>query len=353
MDVSKLFEADGMTKVVAEPAKAAAAPASPPPAMPPPATQPPAYPGKVIDPAKPAEPTVPPTPAPVNNDYLKGLVGGKFQTSEEINKYVTELEAKASAAQENPFVNDYVKGLNQAIKDGIDPEVYGKVAGLETDKLDPREALVLERQFKDKLTREEAELSVDAKYRFGEDEDATSQEVKIARIEAKVQANRAKEFLASHRAEQLTPPREVQLERQSKAWEAITPKMSEEFKVISIDQAKTGKLDFPVSQEVLTAATEKLTKILGDGVIMAMPDEKGMALAKDILKNEILIKSLPGIIDHLRDQAALAAATEHHNPGGLKSNPPPSKGPLTGEDARNEFLAKQHGIKLNHTVAAN
>jgi hypothetical protein len=285
----------------------------------------------------------PPAPAP-EETFLKGILGGRFQKATELEQHLSQLEEKVNAKPVDPFVNDYVKGLNKAIQDGIDPKVYEKVAILDMDKMNEREALVLRAMFKDKLSQEDAEFLIDSTYRFGEGEDETSQEVKLARINAKLHSAEAKEFLSAYKVDQLTPPKEKLIEAQTKAWEPAIPQVLSEFKNLTIE-GKTGKYDFVVSPESMSKAQNMLKEVLSSGIVEAMPDDQGMEFARSIVKKELLNLEMANIIDTMIDSQKALEAQQKHNPR-LGITSPPVEDPKQGIA---EFLANARGIKLTST----
>ena len=343
MTIQDPFVASG-EYTAAPPAQGSPAPASPPP----PPTPPAAASGEASAGNPPAgQPPAgtppdgnPPAPAP-EETFLKGILGGRFSKATELEQHLAQLEEKVNATPVDPFANDYVKGLNKAIQDGIDPKVYERVANLDMEKMTERESLVLRAMFKDKLSQEDAEFLIDSTYRFGEGEDATSQEVKLARINAKLHGAEAKEYLSSYKVDQLTPPKEKLIEAQTKAWAPAIPQVMAEFKNLTIT-GKTGKYDFVVSPENMEKAQTMLKEVLSSGLVEAMPDEAGTAFARSIVQKELLQLEMANIIDTMIDAQKAADAQQNHNPRRGDAPPPP-------EDLKQgvaEFLANARGQKL-------
>ena len=344
------FELAGLTLV--DPGAGAQPPAPPtppsgdpgaPPAPPTPAPDPLGVAGKIqFTPNEPTNPDTPPAPPAPETDFLKGIAGGKFQKADELSAYIAELEAKANKEPENPFVNDYVRTLNDAFKNGIDLDVFNEVATVDIEKLEPTEALVLQLMWQDKLSREDATLLVESKYRLGAGEDADAQDVKVARITAKTDANKAREFLKGHQDSALVPPAERLAQEQAAAWEPHYSKVSDSFKELSF-KGKSGEYKFPVSPEVMGRAESLLKEVVTSGLFDVKPDADGMKFAQDIVYKAILADELPNILDAMHDRFKLAQATDQHNPkipGGVT---PPAISPQDGMAA---WLAAQRGQKL-------
>jgi len=289
----------------------------------------------------PPAPPAPPAPSP-EADFLKGILGGKFTKAEELNTYLSELETKVNSTPEDPFVNSYVKSLNEAIRNGIDPEVFAEVSSIDIDTLDAKEALVLQHMWQDKLSREEAVLLVDNKYRFGENENAEDTEVKLARINAKTDSNKAKEFLKTHQQEALTPPAEKLIAEQQKAWEPVYSQITEPLKTLKIE-GKSGVFTLPVNAEVMQQAETLVREIISSGMFDVKPDKEGIEFARNVAYKEILANSLPAILDGVADYYRLEAIKQQHNPKppGGQTPPPASEGSGIAE-----FLAQTRGVKL-------
>lgn len=296
------------------------------------------------EPAPAAAPVTEPAPAaPQINDYLKGIAGGRFENLEALNSHIGDLEAKVAT---EPFANEYIKGLNEAVKNGVDADVYHQVANIDPKKVSDREALILKLQWDSKLTAEEAAQFVDGEYRLGEDENAEDAAVKHARIRAKVEASKAREFITAHRADALTPPIEKVMEQQKVAWTPEVSKVAAQFKTIDIE-GKTGKFAFTVAPEVLAKAEKTLLNIMTGGQFQAMPDQKGLTLAQDIVRNAVIVGSLGQIWDAATDEANKQHAVGDHNPKGVPAATPAPVAPVKSEEQkRAEWLATQYGIKL-------
>jgi hypothetical protein len=207
--------------------------------------------------------------------------------------------------------------------------------------MNERESLVLRAMFKDKLSQDDAEFLIDTTYRFGEGEEETNQDVKLARIKAKLDGVEAKEYLSAYKVDQLTPPKEKLIETQSKAWAPAIPQVMSEFKTLSIT-GKTGKYDFVVSPENTEKAQIMLKEVISSGLVEAMPDEAGMELARSIVQKELVKLEMANIIDTMIDAQKAAEAQQNHNP--RRGDAPPPPGDL--QQGQAEFLANARGIKL-------
>lgn len=334
--------APAQTTTAAPAAAPATAPVETPAATPAPA--PAAATPAAAEPAPAAAPTTEPAPAPVQpNDFFKGIAGGRFETLEALNSHIGDLEAKVAT---EPFANEYIKGLNEAVKNGVDAEVYHQVANVDPKKISDREALILKLQWDSKLTAEEAAQYVDGEYRLGEDENAEDAAVKHARIKAKVEASKARDFITAHRADALTPPIEKIMEKQKAAWTPEVSKVAAQFQSIDIE-GKTGKFAFKVAPEVLAKAEKTLLDIMTDGDFKAMPDKKGLELAQNIVRQAVIVESLGQIWDAATDEANKKHAVGDHNPKGVPAATPAPVAPVKSEEQkRAEWLATQYGIKL-------
>jgi len=278
--------------------------------------------------------------------YLSNVLGGRFSNPEELEAYVSELEGREPS--DEIFASDYVRNLNEAIRAGIDPEVFNTVASLDLDEMSPKDALILQYQMKDGLSWEDAELLVNETYRLDDemysDDDP---QTKMARIKAKVDANEAYEFLTQFQQEALTPPIERQIEMQKRAWEPVLPKVLDSFKTLEFE-GKAGKYQFPVSQESQRAAQELFAEVLDTGIIDAMPDEQGMEFAKNLVYKELVMREAVNMLDMLVEKLRMQQISGKHNPSGNRMFS--SSGAPAPDDKNSlyEFLAAAKGMKFNN-----
>ncbi len=281
----------------------------------------------------------------IEANFLKGFSGGRFASVDALNQHLAAVEADAEKAKVDPFANAYVKGLNDAIKNGIDPAVYERVANLDPAKTSDRDALILHSMWKNKLSREEAELLVDTDYKLGEGVNAEEQDVKVAHIRAKKDANEAREFLTQYKVSQLTPPAEVQAAQMKAAWAPVFPTLQQQFTHIKI-QGNSGTYEFPISETAKQNAFKLLEETVHSGMIDVLPDADGLKFAQTLLQKEIQVQMMSEMLDTLMDEAKRKEAIQRHNPraGAAPTGAQSEKAKADAETY--QFLASQRGVKL-------
>lgn len=288
------------------------------------------------------QPTVTPTAiTPSIDELISGKFDGRFKSVDEVAEAFRKVEQDA---KKDPFANDWIRNLNKAVAEGVDPAVYMEVSNVDTEKLSEADAIILQMQWKDGLTREEAEFLVNRKYRLGgEDEvDPSDPDAREAAINLKLEGRSAKEFLSKYKQEALTSPIEKRQAEIKSAWEPAIPTVLEKYKTFPIE-GKSGQYNFPVPPEALGKAQELLQSVIDSGMFDTMPDREGMEYAEAIVRNEILSNMVSTMIDAVADQYKQKALAEKHNP--RKPESMDRQPVLSGQDGLIDFLKAQRGMK--------
>lgn len=267
-----------------------------------------------------------PAPTPTPTFDLSGKFNGRFKSIDEVEGYLSDLEAKASA---DPFANELIRDLNKAIKEGVDPDLYMAVSQLDVPNLNEAEALILEMQWKKGLSYEDAEFIVNRTYKLGgEDEelDMSDPDVREAQIRLKIDAQEAKEFLSQYKQDALVPPAEKLKAELTQAWTPVIPQVMDKWKSFQIN-SKTGTYNIPTSQAALDSAKQLLNDVISSGLIDNMPDQDGLAIANAIVEKEIMKHDFQNAIDYVADMLKSKQLEEKHNPRkpqGQTGSPMPS-----------------------------
>lgn len=289
-------------------------------------------------------PTPEPTPAPAPTvdieSIIKGKFDGKFSSLDELAEAYRSAEEQA---KRDPFASDWIRNLNKAVSEGVDPSVYMEVSNVDIDKLSEADAIILQMRWKEGLSREDAEFLVNRKYRLGGDDevDPSDPDVREAAINLKLEGKNAKEFLGKYKQEALTSPLEKRQAELKSAWKPVIPSVLDKYKTFSVE-GKTGKYDFPVSPEIMGKAQELLNSVLDSGMFDNMPDREGMEYAEAIVRNEILSNMVAQMLDTVADQYKQAHLVDKHNPRKPESM---ERAPVqSSQDGMIDFLKKAHGI---------
>lgn len=278
-----------------------------------------------------------PAQSPSMEYDLNGKFDGRFKSIDELESYVKDVEAKVS---KDPFANDFVRNLNKAIEEGVDPELYMAVSQINVDELSGKDALILQMQWKKGLSYEDAEFLVERTYKLGDDEeelDMSDPEVREAQIRLGVDAQEAKEFLAKYKQEALTSPYEKAQQELSQAWTPVIPKVVDNWKTFQVN-SKVGSFNIPASEGAIKAATTLLQEVISNGLLDNMPDQEGLAIANAIVEKEIMKHDFQHAIDYVAETLKNKQLEEKHNirkPVGQTGSPKPS-----GDDALIDFLKK-------------
>lgn len=297
---------------------------------------------------KPSSESDEPTPAPAptveidTNKLLEGRFNGKFKSIDEVEARLSELEKKE---KQDPFANDYIRNLNKAVSEGIDPDVYKAVNDIKVEKLSPTESLVLKYQWDKGISKEEAEFLVERTYKLdlldiNGKPDMDDPEVREAQLRLKIDAQEATKFLTDYKANALTSPVEKHMEEMKNAWSPEIPKVVEKFKNIVVS-GKSGTYTVPASTESLTSAQKLLSDVIDSGVLDEMPTKDGLALAESIVEKELLKQNAQAIADHIADFYERKHLEEKHNP--RPPNPQGSAPVAGGSDAMYSWLKAQRG----------
>lgn len=329
---------------------------------------------------EPTAPPAPPTPpaasstdaAPTTTSipdittWLNETFKGEYKSAEDLIKAITDsksLGTKYSEAEqklkdfetkskENPFANDYVKGLNEFVKKGGDPAIYNKVQAIDVPKLNERDALVMRLRVQHGLTKADAEFRVDRKYKVGESFDQADPEVREARIDLKIDGESAKEYLSKYKTDSLVPPGErIQQEterakaQQLEGWNPVTDKVIEGLKQVEIPiDTKGTTIQFKVPGETVPYLQEHLKNVLATTDLR--PDAEGQNIMKEILLREIFFK-------HSKDIAQqIATAKDEHwikqtqHPSALREETAGTTTAISDDEKLAEAIAKSQGFKL-------
>jgi hypothetical protein len=267
------------------------------------------------------------SPAPSNEYDLSGKFNGRFKSIDELESYLTEVETKAN---KDPFANDLVRDLNKAIEQGVDPDLYLAVSQLDVEELSEKEALVLEMQWKKGLSQEDAEFLVERNYKLDSDLDEldmSDPDVREAQIRLKLDAQEAKDFLGQYKKDALVPPAEKLQAELTQAWTPVIPQVMDKWKTFQVT-SKSGTYNIPASDAAIQSAQSLLTEVINSGMLDAMPDKDGLAIANAIVEKEIIKIDLQHAIDYVAETLKSKQMEEKHNPRkpqGQTGSPMPSE----------------------------
>jgi hypothetical protein len=252
-------------------------------------------------------------PSQTQDFDLSGRFGGRFNSIDEVEQYFMDYETKSN---QDPFANDFVRNLNKAMADGIDPDLYVAVSSVNTQDMDAREALVIQAQWENGLSREDAEFFVNRNYRLtddGDELDMSDPDVREAQIRMNIDSQKAKDFIESQKSLALESPKERFQAQVTQAWEPVIPKVVNDWKEIKV-QGKSGEYSIPASPEALNAAQQMLSEVIQSGLLDMMPSQEGLEIAHAMVEKEILKHDFSAAIDYIADSLKAKQLEDRHNP---------------------------------------
>lgn len=155
---------------------------------------------------------------------------------EELNNSLNTLKTDYEKLKAvNPYANDMVKELNDAIQKGVSHETFFQVHGVDSEKLTPTERIIKQVMWENNIDENKAKLLVEDKYKLGLTEkkeieiteemtpdqklsaELQNQNIKshnelikgqkdIAQVQMDIDAKKATDFLKQFKKEALNPP---------------------------------------------------------------------------------------------------------------------------------------------------
>jgi len=206
-----------------------------------------------------------PTPAPTTPAWNpKEVIGIDIAPEEVLNRvksYESVVAERDALKSKNPYANDYVKNLNEAIAQGVSREAFDRVYSADPDKLTPLEKVVLQLKWDKGLNDEDAKLIAEEKYHLGLHEEETmsdSEKASVNRMKSlgnallNADSKEADKFIRDYKAKSLTPPVQLASDHVDKAWTPVVTDIAKNYQTLQI-----GKdINITTSNEEL-AAIEK------------------------------------------------------------------------------------------------
>lgn len=301
-------------------------------------------PAAVVPPVTPPEPikevTSPPapvidTPDPkkIVSDTLKVIFGEDIDSEEKAKQFLETVKTPAVAP--DPFVNEYVKGLNEYIKDGGTREVYDKVMTLDIDKLDAfnaKKTLMLWEN--PDLNEADVELMLNDKYRQTEGD--SDEDKRIGGVHMATDGREAKKRLLELKGQYAVPEQaraqadfqRLEEERLNK-WNPVVPGIVNQVNEIEVSLGENQTFKFtgitPESKQQALDVVQMVVKNSG-----APYDAQGQALINQIAKERLILNNFPDIIKAVVNQVTsdvdAKVRAEFANPSPVVAgDPPPSK----------------------------
>ncbi len=214
---------------------------------------------------------VPATPAaettPQNAPDLKGILGDEYDSVEKVKTSLTRLkdmEAKykelEDKVKEYTPVDPYVAELNKALKSGITKEAFDQFHVSDPSKLTPSEKISMQYQLRDGLTKAEADLIVDKRYKLGEFADSYEDDARqkqIDEITLKQDGNAADAYLAGRRSELMVSPLEKAMDTRVKEFEPVVSTI-----ISGLSKVGEGDTASQISKETIDMVASNLKTMI-------------------------------------------------------------------------------------------
>lgn len=252
-----------------------------------------------------------------------------------------ELKSKASQSEE-VFANDYLKGLNDYVKNGGNKEVYDKIINVDITKMDGIDAIKTMILWENPgLEEEDVKLALLDKYRQLEDD--SEHDRKVGRVQLLLDEKDARkklnEIQESHKA--VGPERdqkmfEMQENKRMESWSPHANNIIKGFNALEVDLGNGSKFSFnDFSDQDKTELMSDLVNVIKySGLNPTADDVKSM---QAVLRERAIVRKFDKIVTAIYNEAAStsarAARSEYHNSEVIrKGDNLPNKGSVTPED---------------------
>lgn len=282
------------------------------------------------------------------SEKLKAIFGEDIEDEDSAREYVTRL--KTPPQTENPFANDYVKGLNDYLKSNPSgsKDIYDKIITVDVKSMDHLQAIKTKMLWENpELSEADVQLLLNDKYREG-DEYEDDREKQIAQIYKVTDGKSAKEYLLQLQEKHKLPDNQkesfdkAQKEKDRiESWKPLAKKLTDEFSEIEIDLGKNpegierGKIKFSAIDDGLK---KELRKELNDIVQFSEigTSKEDIQSMQNVVVERFIIKKFNDLVrsacDHTESVTAERIRKEYDNPTPIKKDTPPQSTTVNAAD---------------------
>ncbi len=240
-------------------------------------------------------------------DTLKGIFGDEVDSEEKARELLDSYKKPAEVA--DPFANDYIKGLNQYLKDGGSRDVYDKVMTLKVDGLtafDAQKTLMLWEN--PELNEEDVALALQDKYRQTDEDSDTDKRIGAVHLatDGKAAIKKLTELQNLHAIPE--PVRiarnneAIESERMSK-WAPVAPTIVDGIKELEVSLGENQTFKFTgITPQVRAEALADVQRAITHSGIQHTAES--VSQIQSIAKERILVRELPNILRAIKDQTA-------------------------------------------------
>lgn len=236
-----------------------------------------------------------------------------------------ELEEKVKEyTPEDPYVAE----LNKALRSGITREAFDQYYTSDPEKLTPSQKISLQYQLRDGLTKAEADLMVEQRYKLGDFapdyDEADARQKQIDEITLKQDSNAADAYIRQRRSELVVSPLEKAIEASVREFEPIVPTIISELTTLG-----EGEYAYTVPKETTDAVNEHLRGLIGSGIMENMERATPQAIAtlKGIASDFVKGREFDNYRKFINTVWEKKTLTEKVNPRPPAGENPPPPGP--------------------------
>jgi len=286
---------------------------------------------------------------------LKAIFGEDVDSEQKAIEMLNSLKNQPPAPE--PWANDYVKGLNDYLKNGGTKDVYDRVMSVDIDKLSPFDAQKTLMLWENpELNEEDVVLALKDKYRQGEDEDET--EKRIGSVHMTSEGRVAKQRLVDLQNKYSVPePARAQSDfirgetERLNSWEGKAHQIVSEMQNIELPLSENEVIKFAsISEGTKSEVIADIQSAIKHSGIPMTPENVGEL--KRVATERVLIREFPSILKAIK--ASVETSTEarvraeYSNPSPVQAGDPvPARGKTPEEVQFEKTLArlKQGRIK--------
>ena len=311
------------------------------------------------------EPTSTPASADVEtfNQKISELSEGRFKTIEDLvnsdvfqiygqaGDLVDELEKLRGLADREPeFANDWVKGLNDFVKQGGDPNLYARIQGVNVDELPPMERMALQMKWENPdISDENIRIILENKYQQNAEDGSNERKLGDANLE--LDSRKATNWLKEHQVKSATPDpvkaeertrqlEETRVENWSKTLNEL-PNYINKFDVPVNDKGETFEFEFKDQHKA--SLMEKVSEMVRYSPHLKH-DEAGIKdvwaatqhLIKSMFFEEMMAEAVKSELNKLQE----STFKEQHNPSAGKPEEAPATVDSNEPKDEQDFLLK-------------
>jgi len=254
----------------------------------------------------PAADIIPPNTDEVKRQTLKVIFGEDVDSEEKAKEILDSY--KNQPPLESPFANDYIKGLNEYIKNGGSQDIYSRVMSLDLEKMTPFDAQKTLMLWENpELKEEDVALALNDKYRQTEDD--SDADKRVGAVHMTTDGRAAKLRLAELQKVNSVPEpvriaqnqERLESERIAK-WAPQTSTLVDGVKELEVSLGENTAFKFAnISNETRQQALADVQSAIKYSGIPYTPEN--IAELQRVAKERMIVRELPNILKAIKNQA--------------------------------------------------